>query len=131
MNPWAVLGGGLAAIALLAGAYVVGRGDGQAIEQGKQATAARAVAEERAAREQRVDQVGAGAVQAEAQRTNTMTEVRHEIERITVDRPVYRNVCIDADGVRALDHAAAAANGEDPGIGPAAAGAAPATTPAG
>lgn len=131
MSPWAILGGGIAAIALLAGVYWFGRGDGQAIEQAKQAAAARAVAEERQLREARVDQVGAGAVQAEAARSSTMTEVRHEIERITVDRPVYRNVCIDADGVHALDRAAAAANGEDPGGGLAGAAAAAAGAPPG
>lgn len=116
MKAWLYLGGAIGALLLLAGVYWFGRGDGQAIERDKQAAAARAIAEERARREERVDQVGAGATQAEAVRSTSMTEVRHEIERIT-ERPVYRNVCIDADGVRALDHAAAAANGENPGIG--------------
>jgi hypothetical protein len=128
---WKPLVGAIALLLAIGGAYWFGRGDGLAIEKGKQAAVERAIAEERAKREEHVDQVGAGAVQVEAARTNTMTEVRHEIERITVDRPVYRNVCIDADGVRALDRAAAAANGEDPGIRPAAAGEDPGGAPPG
>lgn len=122
MSPWAILGSGIAAIALLAGVYWFGRGDGQAIEQAKQAAAERAVAEERAKREDHVDQVGAGAARAEVRRDTVTREITHEIQQIAAAQPVYRNVCIDADGVQRLDRLTDVANGEDPGSGPAGAG---------
>lgn len=114
MNPYVMLGGGVAAIALLAGAYAYGRGDGKAIEVGKQAAVEAAVAKERKLREDKLDQVGAVAEQHETVRQANVREIFHETSTIT-ERPVYRNICVDADGVRALDRAADVANGADPG----------------
>jgi hypothetical protein len=54
-------------------------------------------------------------------RQTTVRDIYHESEKI-IDRPVYGAACIDADGVRLLDRAAATANGQrepDP-AGPAA-----------
>jgi hypothetical protein len=121
MRPWLVLIAGAVALALLAGVYALGRSDGVSIEQGKQAAARKAVEEERAQREERVDEVGGAAAQAETERKANVREIYRESHTVT-ERPVYRNVCSDADGVRLLDRSAAAANGEDPGIGSAAAG---------
>lgn len=121
MKPWLALLAGVAALAILAGAYAFGRGDGVAIEQGKQAAARAAVEADRAQRQQKVDQVGGAAVAAETERQATVREIYRESHTVT-ERPVYRNVCSDADGVRLLDRSAAAANGEDPGIGSAGAG---------
>lgn len=50
------------------------------------------------------------AVAADVVRETIMREITREIPKI-VDRPVYRNVCIDADGVRLIRQAVDAANG--------------------
>jgi hypothetical protein len=50
---------------------------------------------------------------AEGQRRETVREIYREVPTI-VDRPVYRTVCSDDDGVSLLDRAAAAANGGGP-----------------
>lgn len=114
MNPLAIVGSALLAVSMLIGAYAFGRADGRDIEQGKQAASERAV---RAEAELRTTKLGAGetaAQTAEAQRQQSVREVYRETNTIT-ERPVYRNVCVDADGVRALEKAAAIANGVDPG----------------
>lgn len=129
MNPWLALTAGASAIALLAGAYFGGRHDGAAVERDKAAAIATATAKLRADREQLMDKLGAAAADRETRRQLDVKEIVRESTRI-VDRPVYRNVCVDADGVRLLDAAAAAA-GADPGgeAGSAGAGAAGAPNP--
>jgi hypothetical protein len=122
MKAWLYLGGAIAAMLLLAGVYWFGRGDGQAIEQAKQAAVERAIAVERAKREDVADQVGAGAAQAEVSRSTITREITHEIQQVAATQPLYRNVCIDPVGVHLLDQAADVANGEDPGLRPAGAG---------
>ncbi|HEX8301067.1 hypothetical protein [Sphingomonas sp.] len=112
----------IVALALLGGSYAYGRSDGAAIERDKQAEIAAAVLLERAGRELKVDQLGAGQARAEAARAGSMREIYRETNTVT-ERPVYRNVCIDADGVQLLESAAATANGANPGVGPADAGA--------
>lgn len=121
MKPWLALIAAIVAAALLAGTYAYGRSDGRAIERDKQAEAKRAVEADRKERDQRVDQVGGGAAVEETQRQQNVREIYRESHTVT-ERPVYRNVCVDADGVRLLDRAAAAANGADPGSGSAGAG---------
>lgn len=114
MNPLAIVGSALLAVTMLIGAYAFGRADGQHIEQGKQAATERAV---RAEAELRTTKLVAGetaAQTAETQRQQSVREVYRETSTIT-ERPVYRNVCVDPDGLRALDRAAAIANGEDTG----------------
>lgn len=59
------------------------------------------------------------AAKADVQRQEVTREIIREIPKI-IDRPVYRNVCVDADGVRLLGRAVSAANGElAPASGPA------------
>lgn len=118
MKPWLALIAVAAAPPLLAGAYLVGRGDGVAIERGKRAAAEKAVTADRAEREGLVDAIGGSASAQQTQRAQNVREIYRESHTIT-ERPVYRNVCIDADGVRLLDRAAATANGADRGGGPA------------
>jgi len=55
------------------------------------------------------EQDTAGAV-ANVQRETVVREITREVPKI-IDRPVYRNVCVDADGVRLIDRAVDAANG--------------------
>lgn len=52
----------------------------------------------------------AAAAVAAQQRGTVFREIHREVPTI-VDRPVYRNQCVDADGVRVIDQAVAAANG--------------------
>ncbi|MFH8652338.1 hypothetical protein ACH37Y_06440 [Sphingomonas paucimobilis] len=109
----AIAGGVLLFIALLAVAYIAGRRDGRAIADGKQAAVDRAVTAERAERETVVAQGDAAGQARETDRQTHVREITRETNTIT-ERPVYRNVCVDADGVRLLDRAAANANGDDP-----------------
>lgn len=108
----AIAGGVLLFVALLVGAYIAGRRDGRAIADGEQAAADRAVAKERGKREGAVAQGDASGQARETDRQTHVREITRETNTIT-ERPVYRNVCVDADGVRLLDRAAAVANGDD------------------
>ncbi|MFN3675818.1 MAG: hypothetical protein ACK4TC_07535 [Sphingomonas pseudosanguinis] len=109
----AVAGGLLLFVALIAVAYIAGRRDGRAIADGKQAAVDRAVAAERGKREAAVAKGDAAGQARETDRQTHVREITRETNTIT-ERPVYRNVCVDADGVRILDRAAAVANGDDP-----------------
>lgn len=110
----------MGAIALLGVAgsitgYIVGRSDGASINEAGHAKAAAAVEKDRKEREADVAKgEEAGQVQ-EVQRDAATREVYREIQRIIPGDPVYVDRCLTADGVRALDRAAANANGEDPG----------------
>lgn len=120
--------GTVAALAAGGTAYVHGIRVGIAQEQAAQARAAKAADKVR-------DQVQ-GAIDVSAQRhqateydrQSSVREIYHESEKI-VERPVFRSVCIDADGVGLLDRAAATANDADLGDA-AGAAAAPAPRPA-
>lgn len=114
MKPWLYIAGATALLAAIGGAYAYGRGDGRAIERHKQAAIEAAVRVEREKREQLVDQLGAGAARLETTRQQNVREIYRESHRVT-ERPVYRNVCVDADGMHLLDAAAGVANGEDTG----------------
>ena len=111
INPYAILGGALGGLLLLIGTYFYGRNDGAQIQIAKYAAVDAAVAKERAKRDDKVDQGNAAGQQQETARNTATKEVYREIQTV-VDRPVYRNICVDADGVRFLDRAAAIANGE-------------------
>lgn len=52
------------------------------------------------------------AVEASTRRETIIREIVRDTPKI-IERPVYRNICVDADGVRLLDRAVAAANGGD------------------
>ena len=52
----------------------------------------------------------AQAVARDIERETIVREITREIPKI-IDRPVCRNVCFDADGVRLLERAVIAANG--------------------
>ncbi|MEG3182131.1 hypothetical protein [Sphingomonas sp. LT1P40] len=109
-------------------AYVVGRDDGSAIQRDMQAAVEKATADLRKQREQLVDQIGGAAVAQQSQRQSNVREIYRESHTIT-ERPVYRNVCVDADGVQLLVRSAAAANGADPGVRPSGTGAGTPTPP--
>lgn len=122
MNPYLILVGVLA----IGGAYVGGRFDGQAIEKGAELRADREAEKVRVQLQGQIDTSATAAQTVENQRQTDVRSIYREKETI-VDRPVYRNVCVDADGVGLLDRAAAIANGF--GFTPPARPAAPAAEP--
>ena len=114
IRPYLTLIGAIVAVALLAAAYIAGRRDGRAIADGKQAAVERAVKAERDKRETNVATGETAGAAKETDRQEKVREVYRETNTVT-ERPVYRNVCVDADGVRLIDRATAIANGDDPG----------------
>ncbi len=114
LRPYLALIGAVLAVAIIVAAYVAGRRDGRAIADGKQAAVEQAVAAERKKNETAVAATDAAGAVKENDRQSLVREIIRESHTIT-DRPVYRNVCVDADGVRLLDRATAVANGGDPG----------------
>ncbi|WP_454796919.1 hypothetical protein [Novosphingobium lindaniclasticum] len=54
---------------------------------------------------------------AEYTRQADVREIYHESQKV-IERPVYRNVCVDADGVGLLDRAADTANADSLGAPP-------------
>ena len=112
LPPWAYLAAALAFTAALAGSYAYGRSDGRSLERDAQARADKAVIAERNRRTDALAAADATAAATEISRQSTTREIRHEVERV-VERPVYRNVCIDGDGLRIIDAATSAANGDD------------------
>lgn len=102
------------ALLLAVGAFFCGRHVGYVeCENDRMKTA-------QAAQEKREKQIGqaqaddAKAAEADVQRETIIREITREVPRI-IDRPVYRNVCVDADGLRILERAVEAANGGAPG----------------
>lgn len=108
------VGTGLIAIAIVGGAYLKGDSAGanrvlHRVE--RQELALRDAADQaRHAAQARVDHAETEAALREGARQETVREIYRDIPTI-VTRPVYRNICLDADGVRLLDRAQAAANG--------------------
>ena len=115
---YAAAGAALVLLALLAGAYTKGRGDGRAVQAAEYATE-RATAAQEAEQERQALQAALDARTAElARRTqeaaDAVVQVRTEylpgkteVRRIVVDRPVYRDCRIDA-GLRDILDAALA-----------------------
>jgi hypothetical protein len=112
--PWLSIAKVVGPILLLIAAYVLGRTDGAAIVRGEQAAVNDALDQERGRREGQLQKVDAGGAMLELERQAEVREIVRYVPQI-IDRPVYRNVCVDGDGMRLLDRAAAAANGIDPG----------------
>ncbi|MDX3883620.1 MAG: hypothetical protein QHC65_04300 [Sphingomonas sp.] len=107
MSPWIILGG----VAALGAAYAGGRMDGRKIEQAGELRAERAAEKARRDMQGRIDASATASAAREVQRQTDVREIHRETEKI-VERPVYAAACVDADGVRLLERAAAIANGE-------------------
>lgn len=60
-----------------------------------------------------IEQIAINQLAADQQRQITHREIIRESTQI-IDRPIYRNQCIDADGLRILDDIAANAHGQSP-----------------
>lgn len=102
----------LAACTAGIGGFFYGISVGSAQEQAAQKRADDA---EQAATDKLQGQMDASTENAQAvelARQGNVREIYHESQKV-IEKPVYRNLCVDADGVGLLDRAAATANGED------------------
>lgn len=71
---------------------------------------------EKAERVRGVIDAQAVAIQQARQQQDTETRIIHDETTRIIERPVYRSICVDADGVRLLDRAVASANREPSGL---------------
>lgn len=98
----------------LIGAFFYGQHTGKVKCQAAYAAAAEKAQTDR---EKQIGQAqinDAKAAEADVQRETIVREITREVPKV-IDRPVYRNVCVDADGVRLIERAVEAANGGAPG----------------
>lgn len=114
------LAAGVAAAILAAStaSFFVGMDYGADSERAEQAEALEAALKDKSAAEKRIGELELAAQTRETERETVVREIYRDVPRI-VTRDVYRNVCIDADGLGLLDRAADAANGRiDTGSAP-------------
>lgn len=116
---YAKIGG---AIALVGGAYFLGDSSGANRVIARDAKAFARVEKARIAIEADLGRLRVAAAGRQQEQRTIFREIYRDIPTI-VERPVYRTICGDADGVRILDRAADAANGIGGTAGPAAAAA--------
>ncbi|SLK09618.1 hypothetical protein [Novosphingobium mathurense] len=105
------LAGALAACLSGIGGFAYGTRIGLAQERAAQKRADDAADAVRRKLQGQIDASAERAQAAEFARQSSVREIYHESQKV-IERPVYRNVCIDADGVRLLDRSAAIANAE-------------------
>lgn len=104
----------LMTIAAGAGGYFHGLDTGKSRQQIADQTAVdKAIAARDRLRGQ-IEQAALLHLQADQARQSTHREIIRESTKF-IDRPVYRNVCVDADGVLSLDRAIDNANAGHPG----------------
>lgn len=101
----------LAACASGIGGFFYGTTVGRNAEQASQRRADTAAEAVRKTLQGQIDAAAIKAQSEEYQRQASVKEIHNETIKI-IDRPIYRNVCIDSDGVRLLDRAQAVANGD-------------------
>jgi hypothetical protein len=118
------LGGAIAACLAGVGGFAYGTRVGVAQEQAAQLRATRAADTEREKLQGQIDASTIRAQTAEQDRQSGVREIYHESQKI-IERPVYGQRCVDADGVGLLDLAVATANAESGSLS-----SGPATAPA-
>lgn len=106
------LGGALMACVAGFGGYVHGIGVGEAREQAVQKRADDAADAVTKKLQSQIDASDERYQATEYGRQSSVREIYHETQKV-IDRPIYRTVCVDADGVGLLDRAAGTANGTD------------------
>jgi hypothetical protein len=112
-NPYFALAGVLALGSAAGGGFVYGVRYAHGVEASAKNAALEKVLQDKRDKENIIAGLEAAAARREQGRETVVREINREIPTIVHD-PVYRNVCVDDAGVRALDRAAAAANGDDP-----------------
>ena len=118
MSRWQI--GLLAAAALLLAApkiYDKGEAAGLAQAEAEYAEQLRKAEDAVKAKTAAIEQIALNQLAADQQRQTTHQEIIRESTQI-IDRPIYRNFCVDADGLRILDDIAA--NAQVHAINPAA-----------
>ncbi|MFT4091331.1 MAG: hypothetical protein QM645_11405 [Asticcacaulis sp.] len=119
MRGWIAAGVAVGVMALTAGAYGLGRNDGRNAEIVAQARLKSAAEAERLKLQTDIDALALTAARIESARQGAVREI-HEKTYEIIDRPVYRNLCVDTDGVRIIDQAVAIANNQFAPVGGAA-----------
>lgn len=104
------LGLALAVLLAVVGAFFYGQSVGKARCQASYAAASEKARKRREGAVAQAQQQDTAAATANIERQTIVREITREVPRI-VDRPVYRNICVDADGVRLIERAVDAANG--------------------
>lgn len=102
----------LAACTAGIGGFFYGNSVGHAQEQAAQKRAEAAREAERKKLQGQIDAMSEAAQTKEYARQGDVREIYNETQKV-IEKPVYRNLCVDADGVGLLDRAAATANSED------------------
>lgn len=110
-NPYIVMIGAALLLASLGGSYFKGRADGRAVVNAQTLRAMKKALDALELRRVQVDQINGRLAVAQTAHDTATREIYHESVKI-IDRPVYHNVCVDADGVGLLDRARAAANAD-------------------
>lgn len=114
MSNWLVLAGGLAALLTShALSYSKGESAGRHKAEASYAKALREATDKLDAKSAAIERMTSEQLLADQAREITHKEIIRESVQI-IDRPVYRSVCIDADGLRLLDQIAGNANGQNP-----------------
>lgn len=109
MIPSTWLFGAIGGLALAGAAYTYGDSNGanRVIARNAKAEAAAVVAMQKA--QARIDAISSQLAEARRDQDTQFRTIYHEATKI-IERPVYRNVCVDADGMRLLDRARETAN---------------------
>lgn len=111
MTPWRWAIMAAAGLAALIGAFFFGRDVGIDAIKAEQLDAIEASADREKAKQRRIDALSRAAAARETARETIVREIYRDVPTI-VEKPVYRTRCIDDDGVRLIERAVAAANGE-------------------
>lgn len=106
----AVLGGTTLALTTI---YINAYETGKSRAEARYAKQLQKAQDEAKAKEAIIDQIALNQLAADQLRQSTHQEIVRESTKI-IDRPVYRNRCMDADGLRILDDIAANAHGQNP-----------------
>jgi hypothetical protein len=113
MNPWLIVGFLVALAGSVASGYWKGHGDAARDAQVEQGKAIQVALNDYKARTSQAAAAAQTLENKDAQTTVVYRTIKQEVEKI-VDRPVYRNVCFDDDGLRAAN-AALGRTAADPG----------------
>lgn len=110
LNPWAILGAGVLAVSLFVGGYLKGhhdaKADGEVQIQALQLEAAESAQKQRQAELIQASNASTG-FQNDTAKARIVYKTIHDQIHDILERPVYRNVCLDDDGLRLANAALA------------------------
>lgn len=111
INPYLIIGLMIAALAIGAGGYAKGRSDGAAKCEMRIAALTKASQKAKDAEAAKAHTAAAD-LEKENADANEENRVREVVVTKIVDRPVYRNTCFDADGLREANAALTGASAD-------------------